>query len=141
MSLIEVRNRIYPINDSDVRVEWGSYDFTDDVAGIPDAYLRTALLETGVMYVPAATPMIRVSHALSVELQGLSALHEELCMNQKTASCPDVEAMVIDSIKDPEQQTDFIRTRLRMFGALCVMDASNEQFTDTHKILALRSGL
>lgn len=139
MSLIEVRNSIYRVGMDDVNVSWASYDFRKDVAGIPDAEVRTTLLETGVMYIPAATPKIRVSYLLPVGVQGLSALHEELCMNQKIALCPNVEEAVIDLVQDPQLRTDFINTRIRMFGALCMMDESNEQFKATQLLLMQKS--
>jgi hypothetical protein len=109
------------------------------VSGIPVATAREILLQTGVMYVPTASPQIRVSHSLPFGLQGLSALHEELCMNQKTAGCPDVEEMMIDSIEDPQLLTDFVTTRLRMFGALCMIDGKNEYFIATRQVLMQRN--
>ncbi len=139
MPLLEVHNRLYTVNKNDVAVSWGSYDFSQDVAGILDPNVRTILSETGVMYVPTAKPAIRVSHLLQPAIQGLSALHEELCMDQKTAPCPKVEEMVLDSIDSPSLQAEFIATRLRLFGALCLMDQTNELFATTQQLLLQRS--
>ncbi len=138
MPLVEIHDNIYTVNNSEVQVDWAAYDFREDVAGIPNISVRTTLEQTGVMYVPATTPAIRVSHLLSIDLQGLSALHEELCMNQKTAACPSVEEQVVDSILSPQLQTDFITTRIRMFGALCTMDESNKDFKATFEVLSRR---
>jgi hypothetical protein len=135
MSLVEAHSKIYPVSNKDIRVDWASYDFSADVSGIPDAVVRMSLTETGVMYVPTATPRIRVSHILSTDIQGFSALHEEICMNQKMTSCTDVEKTVIDSIRDPHLRAEFITTRMRMFGALCMMDNTNQQFASTLQML------
>ena len=139
MPLVAVQNRIYRANNSVVPVEWASYDFNEDVAQITNETIRSTLLEAGVMYVPSASPAIRVSHLLDPEMQGLSALHEELCMSRRAAACPTVEEMVIDSIESPELQTKFIETRLRMFGALCLMDSTNVQFEATRQVLVERA--
>jgi hypothetical protein len=135
MSLIEVKKRAFEVSDMSIPVEWASYDFEDDVSGIPIAAAREILVQTGVMYVSADSPQIRVSHLLSNDLQGLSALHEEMCMNQKTADCPEVEEMVIDSIDDLSIQNDFVASRLQMFGALCMIYSNNEQFEATRQVL------
>jgi hypothetical protein len=139
VSLIEVRNKLYKVNGGDVPVRWGSYDFRKDVAAIPHSVVREALEQTGVMYVPTADPKIRVSHLLQPNLQGYSALHEELCMNQHVADCTDVEEMVLDSIEDADIRSDFTAARLRMFAALCIMDSSNEQIAATQQLLIQRS--
>ena len=128
MSLIKVENRIFRVREDDIAVNWASYDFEEDVANIPniDEEVRTTLIKTGVKYVPDAVPRIRVSHLLPYDLQSLSALHEELCMNQEIAPCTKVEELVINSL-DPKLRRDFVEMRIRMFGALCRMGAQFEE--------------
>ena len=134
MSLIKVENSIFRFSEDAIAVNWASYDFEEDVAKIPDIdeEVRSTLIETGVMYVPDAVPRIRVSHLLPYDMQSLSALHEELCMNQKIAPCTAVEELVINSILDSKLRRDFVKMRIRMFGALCMI---NTQFNVTLTML------
>jgi len=129
----------FHIGDREVAPTWESYDFSDDVAGIPNVHIQSVLTESGVMYIVQADPKIRVSSMLDIALQGYSAAHEELCMEQKVAECSEVEGMVIDAIADEDLQSEFISMRLRMFGALCLMDKTNEQFAATRELLVHRS--
>ena len=115
MSVYEVHNRIYSIDEKPVEVEWASYDFKKEVAAIPNVMARQVLLKTGVMYSPKDSPAIRVSHLLPLDIQGFSALHEELCQHQNYPSCPGVEEIVIESIDEPRLKRQFIAERLRMF--------------------------
>lgn len=133
---LATHSETYRIQESDLSVAWQSYDFGPDVAGLPSEAIRNVMLDSGVMYVASATPKIRVSHLLALDEQGLSAAHEELCMEQKVAKCSAVERIVIDSITDEELQTRFIHTRLRMFGALCMLDGANQDFTASRQLLA-----
>lgn len=128
------------VDGTEVPVIWESYDFASDVAAIPNQFVRTVLQETGVMYLPTAEPKIRVSHLLDPVLQGYSAAHEELCMEQKMAPCYEVEDMVIDAVPRNQRQ-NFITMRARMFGALCIMDSNNVQFANTLELLQDRSRL
>lgn len=98
------------------------------------------MLESGVMYVASATPKIRVSNLLELDLQGLSAAHEELCMERQVDACSAVERMVIESISDSALRTRFVNTRLRMFGALCMLDGTNKEFEASRELLAGRAG-
>lgn len=132
---LAVHNNTYNFKEGNVSVVWQSFDFSPDVAGIPDIFVRAVMLDSGVMYVAAATPKIRVSSLLDLELQGLSAVHEELCMEQKIDNCAEAEQKVIDSISDPQLRIRFISTRLRMFGALCILDGSNQKFATSRALL------
>lgn len=134
----QVIHHTYTIDGIDIPVTWESYDFTNDVSAIPNKFVRTVLRETGVMYLPAAEPKIRVSHLLDPDLQGYSAAHEELCMEQKMAPCHEVEDMVIDAVPE-NQRPNFITMRARMFGALCIMDGDNAQFATTLELLQDRN--
>jgi hypothetical protein len=135
---LATHNEMYRIAENDISVVWQSYDFSPDVAGIPNEDIRAVMLDSGVMYVASADPKIRVSHLLDLELQGLSAAHEELCMEQKVDRCSVVELMVIHAITDTELQTSFVNTRLRMFGALCMLDGTNQEFAASYRLLTER---
>lgn len=135
MSELGIHTNPYFVDGDDIPVIWQSYDFSNDVSGLSDEHVRAVMLDSGVMYVPVADPKIRVSHLLDLDIQGLSALHEELCMERKTARCSVIEETVIDSISDSDLQIRFINTRLRMFGALCMMDGNNQEFAATHQLL------
>lgn len=134
-----VHNRTYRINETDLSVTWESYDFSSNVSGIPNEYIREVMLACGVMYVASATPKIRVSNLLELDLQGLSAAHESLCMEQKVNRCSVVEQLVIDSITDPALKTRFINSRYRMFSALCQLDDSNQEFATSRELLETRA--
>ena len=139
MSELGIHTEKYHIDGSDVPVTWESYDFSKDVSGIPNEHIRTVLLDSGVMYVASADPKIRVSNLLDLDLQGLSAAHEELCQEQEVARCSIIEGLVIDAISNPELRTKFINMRLQMFGALSMLYLVNQEFAASRQLLAERS--
>lgn len=125
------KESVFKVRDNDIHVRWISIDFESDpdYANIPERYVLC-----GVQYIPAQTPDgidIRTSNKISDNCQGLSALHEKLCMVDKVASCAEVEAIVVDAAVEPDVRAEYIAFRKVMFSILIADNPSNEAFAHT----------
>jgi hypothetical protein len=125
------KSREFKVFDSTLNIKWLSVDFASDpdYVGIPERYL-----ECGVQYMACEDPeaiSIRTSSRISDLCQGLSALHEQLCMADKVAACPQVEAIVISSIENDKDKQEYIEFRRKMFAVLVADNPINIDFANS----------
>ncbi len=132
------KERVFTVQNKDKIIRWLSVDFAKDpdYTNIPRRYI-----DCGVQFIPASSPdeiEIRTSSQISDQCQGLSALHEQLCMGDRVASCADVEAMVVEAAPTEEARSEYVAFRRLMFGVLVADSPDNENFA---RSLAYLEGL
>lgn len=129
------RERLFTIQNKDILVRWLSIDFEADpeYINVPECYILC-----GVQYIPAVEPdgiEIRTSSKITENCQGLSALHEQLCMVDRVAGCADVEAMVLEAAPSEDVRAEYVAFRKVMFGVLVTDNPDNVSFARTLEYL------
>ncbi len=123
------KERTFALGDKQVVVAWESIDPV--IMGWPEKYH-----DVGVLFIShGESTEVRITNHIPESIQGYSALHEQICMVEKFAACPDVEALVVASITDVAEKAEYIEFRKRMFRILLEDDQENDTFRQSLSFL------
>lgn len=98
---------------------------------------RIPLLDAGVIFSrpdPNEQGVIYVTDKMPDDMQGFSALHEQLCQNENVAPCSQVESSVLD-IMTATDRVRYLSLCLPMFVAVCKLYPDNKSLAATRDML------
>ena len=130
----DLRTKTWDFNGKKVIARWKSVDMSKYLTHFSAGEVKDTLQECGV-YIPPNVDEnginIYISNLLDDDLQALSALHEELCVNNGANPCHEVESALVRWITDPCVRNDYLSLRIRMFKAIVEIYPEKAEFKTT----------